>query len=183
MVTFRRLFSTPARGRSTSAGFTLIEVMLVVGIIGVLFTLTPQIFIQINRFITVSQTKMDLQREARATLSIMNRSLRQAAISSVLVDRASSTQPYCSRISFTRVDGVGLTFFQDNTRLVMITRHPGLPAATKTISENLRYLAFVPPRSEDLSIISVSLTLEKAIQEGRAKSLHMASEKVMVMNE
>jgi len=54
---------------------------------------------------------------------------------------------------------------------------------SQVLSSNLRYLAFAAPRSDDLTIVSVSLTLEQEITELRTKALHMASEHVMIMND
>jgi len=158
-------------------GFTLTELMLTVAIIGVVGALGAGILIQVTRFIQLTQTRIDLQREARAIFSIINRNLRQATTSSIQIDQLSG-QPYYSRIRFTRVDGKTFTFYQQNQKLIMQTT-----GGNQTLSENLRYLVFACPKSEDLSIISVSMTLEKSIYEKGKKALHMASEKVMVMNE
>ncbi len=43
-------------------------------------------------------------------------------------------------------------------------------------------MAFTFPRSDQLSILSVSMTLQENIYQGRTKALHMASEQVQVMN-
>lgn len=162
----------------TKKGYSLTELLLVVAIVGVLFALAPAMFIQINRFIQLNSARLELQREARLAMSLINRNLRQARQSTLNIDQASG-QPYYSRISFTRIDGTEFVITQQDTSLTMNTVNPD---STKTVSEHLRYLAFTPPRSEDLSIISVALTLEKKIYEGKSKALHMASEKVMIMN-
>lgn len=162
--------------KKRNAGFTLTEAIIAVAIIGIIFGIAPRMFIQVNRFVIMNRTRIELQREARMMLSLINRNLRQARSGTLQIDSIPG-QPYYSRIAFTRVDGMTFSFYQTGTRLIMVTSN-----TTKTLSSNLRYLAFSPPRSEDLTIISVALTLEKAIQEGRTKALHMASEKVMVMN-
>lgn len=157
-------------------GFSLTELLMVVAIVGILFAMAPMIFIQINRFIQLNTARLELQREARLAMSVINRNLRQAQQSTLQIDQVNG-QPYYSRIAFTRIDGMAYTFFQQGTNLVMSTDN-----TTKMLTTNVRYLAFAPPRTEDLSIISVSLTLEKKIYEGKSKALHMASEKVMIMN-
>ena len=53
---------------------------------------------------------------------------------------------------------------------------------TRLLTANVRYAAFNFPRSDDLGIVSVSLTLEKALYGGRRKALQMSSERVRVMN-
>lgn len=159
-------------------GYTLTEMMLVVAIVGVVFSLGTTIFVQVNRFIQLNTARLSLQRDARLTMATINRNLRQAQQGTIQISRLAG-QPYYSSISFTRIDNMAFTFTQQGTNLIMTSTNP---STTKVLSENLRYLAFVPPRSEDLSIISVALTLEKKIYEGRIKALHMASEKVMIMN-
>lgn len=157
-------------------GYTLTEVLLVVAILGILFSLGPRLFISLNRFLILNRTRIELAREARQILPLVNRNLRQASVATIVIDQANG-QPYYSRISFTRADGMTFSFSQQGTDLVMTTSN-----TSKVLTRNLRYLAFTPPRVEDLTILSVSLTLEKNIYEGRTKALHMASEKVMVMN-
>jgi len=168
----RNILSRHHSGR----GFTLIEALISVAIIGIIFTVGPSIFIQVNRFVVLNKARIELQREARTALSLMNRNLRQAQVNTIVLDQAAN-QPYYSRITFTRSDGVTFCFYQQGTSLMMSTSN-----TTQELSENLRYLAFVPQSTEDLSIISVSLTMEKSIYEAKTKALHMASEKVMVMN-
>lgn len=160
------------------SGYTLTEVALVVAIVGVIFAMGPMLFIQVSRFIQLNSARLALQREARVAMATINRNLRQAKQSTIQISQLSG-QPYYSRISFTRGDDTSYVFTQQGSTLTMTATNP---TTTKTLSQHLRYLTFAPPRAEDLSIISVALTLEKKIYEGRTKALHMASEKVMIMN-
>ena len=52
----------------------------------------------------------------------------------------------------------------------------------KMIANNLRYIAFTYPRTDDDTILSISFTFEKATYEGGTKALQMAVEKVRIMN-
>lgn len=158
-------------------GFTLIEAMLTVAVVGILATMSSQILLQVNRYFIMSRTRLDLQREARAVMYVVTRELRQAQSDSIVIDRATASQPFYSRITFTKVQGTTMAFQQNGTNLVMT-----VGTKTKTLSKSVRYLAFSFPRSDQLSIVSVSLTLEELIYQGRRKALHMASEKVQVMN-
>ncbi len=162
------------RGR---VGFTFIEAMLTVAVLGILATMSAQILLQVNRYFIMSRTRLDLQREARAVMYVVTRGLRQAQSDSILIDRAATSQPFYSRITFTKIQGTTMSFNQSGADLVMT-----VGTKTQTLSKNVRYLAFSFPRSDQLSIVSVSLTLEGLIYEGRKKALHMASEKVRVMN-
>ena len=55
-------------------------------------------------------------------------------------------------------------------------------AAGKKVADDLRYIAFTYPKSDDGYIISISVTFERATYEGATKALQMAVEKVRVMN-
>lgn len=163
-------------------GVTLMELMITVGIISVVFSIAAPILTQVNRQFILNRTRIGLQQEARATMYIITRSLRQAQGASITIDRANANQPFYSRITFTKqqaTQGVSptLTFQQEGTALNQV-----IGSGRRPLSRNLKYLAFTFPRSDDMGIISVSLTLEKQIFEGRTKALHMASEKVRIMN-
>ncbi len=158
------------------AGYSLTEMMVVVAIVGILATVGGRVLLQVNRYFIMTNTRSDLQREARALMYVINRNLRQAQSATIVVDRAAG-QPFCTRLTFTKVQGTTMTFYQNGNTLVQL-----VGTKTRTLSKNVKYLAFTFPRSDDLSIVSVSVTLEKGIFQGRTKSLHMASEKVRVMN-
>lgn len=136
----------------------------------------PNLVKQIHRFFFLNNTRVELQRDARTALELITRRLRQAQSSTLVMDRY-GTQPYFSRISFTDVDSKRTIYYQDGKSLKMVVNN-----STTTLVSNLRYLAFALPRSDDMGIVSVSLTLEKSTYEGQTKALHMASEKVRVMN-
>ena len=55
-------------------------------------------------------------------------------------------------------------------------------SAARQISDGLRYIAFTFPMSDDMGIVSVSLTMEKETFQGRSKAMHLAVEKIRVMN-
>lgn len=163
-------------------GVTLMELMITIAIISVVFSVAAPILTQANRMFIMNRTRVELQQEARAVMYIVTRNLRQAQAASITIDRAGVTQPFYSRITFTKqgaTQGVSptLVFQQEGTTLYQV-----IGGGRKPLTKNLKYLAFTFPRSDDMGIISVSLTLEKKIYEGRSKALHMASEKVRVMN-
>jgi hypothetical protein len=124
----------------------------------------------------LSNARIELQRDGRDVMGLVTKPLRQAVCSTISISRYGSQPPY-SKINFTDVDGNVLSYYQDGRNLKMV-----VSGSTKTITSNLRYVTFLFPRSDDMSIISVALTLEKSTFEGRTKFLHMASEKVRVMN-
>lgn len=162
------------RGR---AGYSLIELLMVVAIIGILASVGGRMMLQANRYFIMTNTRMELQREARAAMYVINRSVRQGSVGSVVVDQAAG-QPYYSRLTFNKVQGTRMIFSQSGTNLIQT-----VGARTRTLSKNLKYMSFSFPRSDDLTVISISITLEKAIYQGRVKALHMTSEKVRLMND
>lgn len=157
-------------------GFTLIEIMITVAILGIVITSGTEIFTQIRRFFWMSNTKVEIQREARAVMSTITRRLRQSYYSTIVIDQVPS-QPNYSRISFNDIDGNYIRYYQNGSTLYAVDN------GTTTLTKNLRYLAFAIPRTDDISILSVSFTLEKQTYGSNTKSIHMASEKVRLMNE
>lgn len=169
----------PARRR----GVTLMEMMIVVGIVSALFMVSAPILNQANKMFIMTRTKLELQQEARGIMYVVTRNLRQAQADTIVISRANTSQPFYSKIAFTTEQSSTtavsnqLTFQQEGTTLYQIIR-----GNKRVLSRNLSYLAFTFPRSDEMGIVSVSVTLRKSIYEGRSKALHMASEKVRVMN-
>ncbi|MBI4054712.1 MAG: prepilin-type N-terminal cleavage/methylation domain-containing protein [Elusimicrobia bacterium] len=157
-------------------GYTLTELMLVVAILGVLAMIGPRIYIGVTRFFRLTQARVEIQREARGALDLINRNLRQARASMVVIDQISGQPPY-SRIEFTQAGGKTMKFYQQEKSLYLVD------VGTRALTENLRYIAFTYPRTDDDQIVSVSVTLEKETYEGGAKALQLSVEKVRIMND
>jgi len=162
-------------------GYTLTELMIVVAIMGIIVTAAPRLFTGIYRFTRMITAKAEIQKNARASLSSINRGLRQAQSASIVIDQVSGMPPH-SRITFTRYKPNGSTeivsYYQSGKKLYMSTDG----AAGKKVADDLRYIAFTYPKSDDGYIISISVTFERATYEGATKALQMAVEKVRVMN-
>ena len=158
-------------------GYTLLEMMMVVAIIGIIGSVGAGLTIQANRYFTLSNAKVQLQEEGRSILYVITRNLREAQSSTITLSRYSSSQPYYSQITFTTSQGTSMSFFQNGNLLDMQVGN-----MTKVLSSDIIYLAFTFPRSDDMNIISVSMTFQTGIYQGGVKALHMASEEVQVMN-
>jgi prepilin-type N-terminal cleavage/methylation domain-containing protein len=156
-------------------GVTFMEMLVVVAIIGIVSLVGPRIIVQLVRFVQLHTAKIEIQRDARASLSIINRFLRQAQSSTVVIGQKSNQPPY-SEISFTGIDNQNYIFYQSGNSLYQVA------TSTTVISKNLRFIAFTYPRSDDPSIISVSITMEKSTYQGGTKALELSIEKVRVMN-
>lgn len=161
------------RGRG---GYTLTEMMLVVAILGIVSSAGGMIFLQVFRYFRQSQARIDIQRDARAVFDLMSRNLRQAKATTIVISNAASQPPY-SQIWFTRSDGKWVKYYQQGTKLYQVTQ------STTAIAENLRFITFTFPRTDDDNLLSISLTLEKATYNQETKALQLSVEKIKVHND
>ncbi len=168
--------------RERRAGYSLVEVMMTVAILGIISSIGARIMVQANRAFMLSRTRADLLRQSRASMYVITRELRQAKSNTIVIDRASATQPFYSRITFTTIDGRTMSFQQNGLNLLLVPSNCLVTACQKVLANDLLYLAITFPASDDMTIVSVSMTLQENIYQGRTKSLHMASEQVQVMN-
>ncbi|MBI4060786.1 MAG: prepilin-type N-terminal cleavage/methylation domain-containing protein [Elusimicrobia bacterium] len=157
------------------AGYTLTELMLVVAIVGILSTIGPGMLTSMQNFFLMTSARYEIQRDARTTLDTVNRYLRQAVASTVIID--TNGQGPFSRIRFKHVDGRYMEFRQNGKKLIQV-----IDTAESVVSENLVYIAFTYPHTDDTSIISVAITMGKSIQLGRRKVLELTIQKIRVMN-
>lgn len=164
-----------------SRGYTLVEVMIVVAIIGIMALIGPRLFLGLTRYFRMNSARHEIQRDSRNVLEIINRNLRQAESGSLAVSQQTGQPPY-SKISFdkfiTTSTARSMSFYQSGETLYQVDN-----GSTRALCGNLRYIAFSYPRTDDATIISISLTLEKATFEGKSKALHLAVEKVRIMND
>lgn len=158
-------------------GFTLTELMAVVVISSIIIFTGVPLVRAINENIMMSKTRLTLQQDARNIMSILNRFLREAKASSIVISRYNNQQPFCSYIKFTTIDLKTYEFYQNDKKLILQESN-----MTRVLSNNLRYLAFTFPDSSNMNIVSVSITFEKDLFGGRKKAIHVASEKVRIMN-
>ena len=125
--------------------------------------------------VMVPSIVMWIQRDARTTLDTVNRHIRQAVASTVVID--TNGQGPFSRIRFRHVDGRYMEFHQEGHKLIQI-----IDTAQSVVSGNLIYIAFTYPRTDDVSIISVAITMGKSIQLGRRKALELTIQNIRIMN-
>lgn len=157
-------------------GYTMTEMMMVVAIVGILASVGPTLLIGLQNFFLMTSARYEVQRDARATLDTVNRYLRQAVASTMVIDTPSGQGPY-SRIRFKHVDGRYMEFRQSGNELIQVIEN-----RSSTVTKNLAYIAFTFPRTDDPSIVSVSVTMSKNIQLGRRKVLELTIQKIRVMN-
>ena len=162
--------------RRHQRGYTLVELLLVVAIVGAVSSVGPLLLTQLQNFYLMTTARSEIERDARNSLDLINRMLRQGVDGTIVIDTPSGQGPY-SRIRFRHVDGRYIEFRQSGSNLISV-----IESATSTISGNLVYIAFTVPRTDNPTIISVSMTMGKAIQLGRRKVLELTIQQVRVMN-
>lgn len=159
----------------------MIEMMVVVAIMGVVMIAAPKTFTKVFQFVQLMTARVEIQKNARGALANINRDLRQAQAASLVIDSVSGQPPH-SRITFIKYNSAGaletMSYYQQGTQLFQARGG----VSGKMIANNLRYIAFTYPRTDDGTILSISLTFEKATYEGGTKALQMAVEKVRIMN-
>jgi prepilin-type N-terminal cleavage/methylation domain-containing protein len=173
-----RLSQTSIRSKKNINGFSLSELMIVVAIIGIIASIAPRFLVSMTRFIKINTARTEITRYARTTLELINRKLRQAVSTSVTLSRENASQPPYSKLTFTTIDGDTFQYYQLGNSLYSIVNG----GAARKLSEALRLISFSYPRSDDDTIISVSVTFEKGTYESKTKAIQMAIEKVRIMN-
>lgn len=162
--------------RRRSPGYTLTEMLMVAAIVGAISSVGPLLLTNLQNFYLMTTARADIQRDARVALDTINRALRQAQYDTVTIDTPSAGGPY-ARIRFRHVDGRYMEFRQEANQLVQVSS-----ITASVVSKNLVYIAFTYPRTDDPTIISVSMTMGKSIQLGRRKVLELTIQKIRVMN-
>jgi len=156
--------------------FTLTEMMVTVAIMGILSTMGPTIFMNLHRFFLQHSARGEIQSEIRVIMDNMDRTIRQASAASVNVSQDTGSPPY-SKISFTTIDGRSVVYKQSGRQLIQT-----IAGNTKALSKNIYYLAFTYPKTDTNTVVSISITLQKATFEGRTTAIQMAITKVRIMN-
>lgn len=161
------------RGR---AGYTLLEAMIVVAILGTLTLVGSNLFLRTYQFLNQTDARTDVQRELRVILDEMNRDVRRASAASISVSQTAGQPPY-SLITFQTADGHAVTYKQSGHSLIQ-----SVDNASRVLTKNLQYIAFTYPQTDVNTVLSISVTLQKATYSGRTTALQMAISKVRVMN-
>ena len=162
--------------RIFNRAFTFAELLVVIAIIGIVGSIGYGLLLKMLQFYYLNAARTDIQRELRITLDNMDRTLRQASATSLQITQDTGQPPY-SKMIFTTVDGSSVTYRQSAHQLIQ-----SVGSNQKTLTQNLRYIAFTYPQTDINSVLSVSITLEKKTFSGRTTALQMAITKVRVMN-
>mgnify|MGYP001586638884 CR=1 FL=1 len=176
----KNLITYPLNHLSTcSKGLTLIELMITVVAIAILAGALSTLFFKWIQFWYLSSAKAEIQREGRTCVSEVEKNLRQASASSIVVDRYPAynqgTNPPYSRISFTK-NGQVYVYYQDGQNFYEVV------TGTRTLAKSVRSVQFTYPQTSDDSIIAMSISFEKKTYASQTKALQMSVAKVRIMN-
>ncbi len=166
----------PRRPRLSNNGYTLAEAMIVVAIVAVLAAVSAPLLIQMTNFWRQTSARTVIERDVRVSMDTMDRMLRQAQKSTIVIDQAAGQPPW-SRIAFTTISGRTVSFYQSNNRL-----YETLGGTSSILSRNLGFIAFTFPRTDDTSIVSVAITTQAPTYRGGIKALQLSIQKVRIMN-
>lgn len=158
-------------------GYTLVELMMVVAILGAIAMIGPRLMVQLQNFYLLTSARGDIQRDARASIEVINRFLRQAQYRSIIIDSVSGQGPY-SRLRFKHIDGRNFQYRQEGNALIQ-----GVDGVETTLTRNLVYIAFTFPRSDYPRLVSVSMTMGKKTYLEQIKELELTVQKIRVMND
>ncbi|MBU2568314.1 MAG: prepilin-type N-terminal cleavage/methylation domain-containing protein [Elusimicrobia bacterium] len=167
-----------------NSGLTLTELVMAVAIFSLIILGVQTFFSQGITQIRLIIAKIDIQREARANLSLMNKELRQAVASSIVISRENANQPPYSKIMFETIKGTTVYYYQEGVKLYQDVYTDNSAIRRKFLAENLRFVHFVFPKSDDDSILQVSACFEKIPYPyvTGIRALQVSIEKVRIMN-
>ncbi|MFA5779960.1 MAG: hypothetical protein WC947_07465 [Elusimicrobiota bacterium] len=156
-------------------GFTIVELLINVVTISIIAGALSSLFFKWIQLWYLSSTKAEIQRDGRTCVSAVDKHLRQATASSVVIDRYDSNQPPYSRIYFTK-DGQPFYYYQKGQELYEVIN------STRCLAKSVRAVQFIYPETADDSIIAMSITFEKKTYSSQTKALQLSVAKVRIMN-
>ncbi len=159
----------------TSYGFTVVELMINVVTIGIIAGALSALFFKWIQLWYLSSAKAEIQRDGRTCVSAVDKHLRQASASSVVIDRYDSNQPPYSRISFTK-DSQPFIYYQNGQEFYEVIN------STRTLAKSVRIVQFIYPDTSDNSIVAMSIAFEKKTYSSQTKALQLSVAKVRIMN-
>lgn len=160
-----------------TSGFSLVEIMLFLAMVGILVLILPKFVLNFHRFFALNSTRLQLTGQSRDSLDGIERLISQGKASSVTVTRGGPTcsggvpcgagyplystgnQTDFSAIQF-NLGSAGnrqVSIWQDGRKLKILVEG----SAEREFSNYLESIYFLYPDSSDDRTISVQLTLSK----------------------
>jgi len=168
-----------ARSRcQTNSGYSITEMMIVMLITGIVFSLGYMLFINYYENYRSSSAKLTLQNESRTAMEVMMKHIPQAKSDTVIITEYDSVaQPPHSLIGFATIDDVNFKFYQNNNKLVMESNN-----TVRILSTHLRRVVFSFPQSDDYTYIAISLNLEMPAHGSTNTTLQVTADQIRIMN-
>lgn len=157
-------------------GFSLIELIISLAIIGLVGLLVSQFFLTGIKLYSITSANIETQRDARVILDVIIKYLRQATSESIELTNKAAQPPY-SYISFTTIAGKSFQFYQVGNKLYL-----ACDGSTRVLSQNLYSLTFAFSQFTDLSNVYISLSTKKKTYSGQSSVIQLTEEKVRIMN-
>lgn len=157
-------------------GFTLVEAMVVVTILGLIAMMGPKLLVQFFNAYKMLVARNDAQRDARGAMAVMVKNISQAKARTVVIDTPYSDQAY-SRITFRDVYGRNVQFYKRGDKVYMYSS-----GVTTVLASNIVYLSFSYPRSDDIDLVNVGIGVTKGIHRGNQKYFSLTVERVKIFN-
>lgn len=167
------------RWMRSRAGFTATEAIMTVAVVAILAAVAAPIMLRVTNFWRLTTARNDIERDVRVSLETINRWLRQARRNTLIIDQATGQPPF-SRVSFTPEKGGLVTFYQNGSKLYMTLSSNTV--VTTMLSNHLGYISFSYPKTTDVSILSVAITMQSPTYLGGKKALQLSVQKIRIMN-
>lgn len=163
-------------------GYTLTELMIVMGVLGMMTLVTSQLLTSTFRLWRINQVRVETQRDARTIMGLIESRMREGSADSVILSRQNATEPPYSKIQFQDVDGKTHRFYALGKELRMENYSVASGSHTSTLSKDLRTLTFAYPDSTKDNLLSVALCLEKTAFSGQTREFYISVQRVSVGN-
>jgi prepilin-type N-terminal cleavage/methylation domain-containing protein len=160
-------------------GFTLIELMVVVALLGILGYGIVKFFT--NTFRTWWQTsqQIDAQQKARAAMDEMTRFIRQARPVSALVVSEQAGEDSDTMITFTHIDGRQFQYYKSGDSLIRVVDG----TTTDVIPEDLASIYFiVDSTSSPTQLVFSTLTVQTPGTGGEQGSITFPRKRIFLRN-
>ena len=166
-------------------GFTLIEAMIVVGIIGILGALIAQLTLTGFRGWAYNLASYQIKQKVKNSRDLMINDLRYARSHTVEVSSLDATEPPFSRVTYTDVTGNARSFYQEDGKLISTYQRPGQTlTATEIIDGDLVRFHIYFPDIKDYTRLNIVLGLSRMPYKDAARPVRIdLSGKVELRNQ
>jgi len=162
-------------------GLTLIEMVITMAIMGIISIVLSRMYSQGFKVWRHNKARIDVQRDARTMLDLINRKLRQAEAGTITITRDSDDDPPCSKITFTCVQQsttTQISYYQSGLKIYRSINS----GAGQQFGENVRVLSFATMESGDNASVNIGLCLEEKTYADRTRTSKLSVQIVRIMN-